>query len=249
MKEIRYNHPMNLHLTRSGEPLPPPPIDVVLASQSVGRKTLLEKLGLRFRVAHTRVDEEAITHADPHTLLKKRALAKADEVARHPRVYTLSEEYKTLVITADSMAILGKKTYGKAQNRNDAREIIKALMGKTHAFTTAVVVTLFEGHAAKERWEKTVTTKVTMRKLSPAELELYVTRYDFTRFAAGYALNETPWDVVTKIDGSYTNVIGLPFEFILPILKKLEIIKLPGEPTGFSMAPKSTTPVKKTKGT
>lgn len=218
---------MNLHLTRSGEPLPPPPIDVVLASQSIGRKMLLEKLGIRFRVAHTRVDEDILTSKDPLTLIKKRATAKADEVARHPRVYTLSEEFKTLVITADSMAILGKKAYGKAQNRNDAREIIKALMDKTHAFTTAVVVTLFEGHSPKQKWEKVVTTKVTMRKLSAPELESYVTRYDFTRFAAGYALNETPWDLVTKIDGSYTNVIGLPFEVILPILKKLEIIKPP----------------------
>lgn len=215
---------MNLHLTRSNEPPAPPPIDVVLASQSVGRKMLLEKLGIRFRVAHTRVNEDAITHADPVTMLKKRAAAKADEVARHPRVYALSEEYRTLVITADSMAIVGKKAYGKALNRDDAKEIIKALMDKTHAFTTAVVVTLFEGHTPKQKWEKTATTKVTMRKLSPAELDTYVGRYDFTRFAAGYALNETPWDIVTKIDGSYTNVIGLPFEVLLPILRKLEII-------------------------
>ena len=238
---------MNLHLTRSGEPLPPPPIDVILASQSVGRKMLLEKLGIRFRVAHTRVNEETIMHADPVTMLKKRAAAKADEVARHPRVYTISEEFKTLVITADSMAIIGKKSYGKAENRSDARDILKALMDKTHAFTTAVVVTLYEGHSPKQKWEKTVTTKVTMKKLSPAELELYVARYDFTRFAAGYALNETPWDLVTKIDGSYTNVIGLPFEVILPILRKLEIIKPPVD----SQAPYVTvppTPAKKTKG-
>ena len=235
---------MNLHLTRSGEPLPPPPIDVVLASQSVGRKMLLEKLGIRFRVAHTRVNEETITHADPITMLKKRAAAKADEVMRHPRVYTISEEFKTLVITADSMAILGKKAFGKAVDRSDAREILKALMDKTHAFTTAVVVTLFVGHSPKQKWEKTVTTKVTMKKLNSAELDSYVGRYDFTRFAAGYALNETPWDLVTKIDGSYTNVIGLPFEVILPIFRKLEIIKPPGEPTGYVMTPHPATPVK-----
>ncbi len=239
---------MNLHLTRGNVPPEPPPIDVVLASQSVGRKTLLEKLGIRFRVVHTRVNEEAITHTDPITMLKKRAAAKADEVARHPRVYTLSEEFKTLVITADSMAILGKKAFGKATDRSDAREILKALMDKTHAFTTAVVITLYEGHSPKQKWEKTVTTKVTLRKLGASELDSYVGRYNFTRFAAGYALGETPWDLVTKIDGSYTNVIGLPFEVILPIFRKLEIIKPPVD----SQAPYVTTPpaapVKKTKG-
>jgi len=239
---------MNLRLTRSGEPLPPPAIDVVLASQSVGRKMLLEKLGIRFRVAHTRVNEETITHADPVTMLKKRAAAKADEVARHPRVYTISEEFKTLVITADSMAILGKKAYGKAADRADAREILKALMDKTHAFTTAVVVTLYEGHTPKQKWEKTVTTKVTLRKLGASELESYVTRYDFTRFAAGYALSETPWDLVTKIDGSYTNVIGLPFEVILPIFRKLEIIKPPVDSQVATPMVTPPTPAKKTKG-
>lgn len=215
---------MNLHLTRSNEPLPPPPIDVVLASQSVGRKTLLEKLGLRFRVAHTRLDEDAITAADPMAMIKKRAVAKAEEVAKHPRVYTLSEEHRSLVIAADSMAIIGKKTFGKAKDRDDARVILKALMGRTHVFATAMVVSYYEGHAIKQKWEKLTQTRVTLGKLNPAELESYVTRYDFTRFAAGYALNETPWNLVTKIDGSYTNVIGLPFEVLLPILRKLEII-------------------------
>lgn len=215
---------MNLHLTRSGEPPPPPPIDVVLASQSVGRKTLLEKLGIRFRVAHTRVDEDAIRHADPMTTIRKRAAAKADEVAKHPRVYTLSDEHRSLVIAADSMAIIGKKSFGKAEGRDEARDILKELMGRTHAFVTAVVISYYVGHEVKQKWEKVVSTRVTMRKLTAPELESYITRYDFTRFAAGYALSETPWNLMTKIDGSYTNVIGLPFEVLLPILRKLEII-------------------------
>ncbi len=215
---------MNLHLTRGNVPLEPPPIDVVLASQSVSRKTLLEKLGIRFRVVRTRVNEDAIRAADPIATLKKRAAAKAGEVTRHPRVYTLSEEHKSLVIAADSMAVIGKKSFGKAADRDDAKRILKALMGRTHTFATATVITLYQGHAPKQTWEKVTKTKVTLRKLSAAELESYVARYDFTRFAAGYALGETPWDLVTKIDGSYTNVIGLPFEVFLPILRKLEII-------------------------
>lgn len=215
---------MNLHLTRSGEPPPPPAIDVVLASQSVGRKALLEKLGIRFRVVHTRVNEDAITHADPLTMLKKRSLAKADEVARHPRVYTLSDEHRSLVIAADSMAVIGKKSFGKARDRDGARDILKELMGRTHTFVTAVVISYYVGHEVKQKWEKVVSTGVTLRKLTAPELDSYVARYDFTRFAAGYALGETPWNLIAKIDGSYTNVIGLPFEVLLPILRKLEII-------------------------
>lgn len=215
---------MNLQFSRPHQPPLPPPLHVVLASQSMGRRTLLEKLGIHFRTVITRIDEEAITHADPVTMLRHRAEAKAHDVITQPRVYSLPDEAKNLVIAADSMAIYGKKTYGKARDREDAKTIVKALMGKTHVFATAIVVVLLDNLKEKKRWEKVVKTRVTLRKLTATELESYVNRYDFTRFAAGYALNETPWDLVIKVDGSYTNVVGLPFEVLLPILRNLKII-------------------------
>lgn len=216
---------MNLQFTRPGQLPPPPPLHVILASQSIGRKTLLEKLGIHFRVVITRIDEDKIVDHDPLKMLKRRAAAKVNEVIAHPRVYSIVEENaKALIIGADSMAIYGRKAYGKANDRDNAREIIKALMGKTHTFCTAACIVLLEGLKEKKRWEKTVSTRVTLRKLPPIELESLVNRYDFTRFAGGYALNETPWDIVTRIDGSYTNVVGLPFEFLLPILRNLKII-------------------------
>jgi septum formation protein len=204
--------------------LPPPPPDVVLASQSVGRRALLEKLGLRFRVAVTRIDEEKIVDSDPLMMLKRRAAAKADDVVKNPRVYMIPEERETLLIAADSMAIAGRKTYGKANDREDAKKILKALMDRSHTFATAIVLVHLKGHKEKKRWTKTVKTTVTLRRLPTVELESYVARYDFTRFAAGYALNETPWDLVMKVDGSYTNVVGLPFEVLLPVLRQLKII-------------------------
>lgn len=204
-----------------------PPLHIVLASQSIGRRMLLEKLGIKFRVAVSHVDEDKILHTDPLMMIKRRATSKIEEIVKHPRVYAIAEEAKTLIIAADSMAVLGKKSYGKAESKEAAREMLKALMDKTHIFATAVSIVYLEGHIEKKRWEKTVTTKISLRKMSQPELDLYLHRYDFSRFAAAYTLNETPWDLVTKIDGSYTNVIGLPFEVLLPILRSLDIIKLP----------------------
>lgn len=198
--------------------------DVILASQSIGRRALLEKLGIRFRVAVTRLDEDKITDPNPLKTIQKRAIAKASEVVNNPRVYMVPEDRDVLVIAADSMAIVGKKTYGKATDRDDAIRILKDLMGKSHTFTTTTHIVHLTNGKVKKTWTKTVETKVTLAKLTGPELESYVARYDFTRFAAGYALNETPWDLVTKIDGSYTNVIGLPFEVLLPILRSLAII-------------------------
>ena len=216
---------MKLSFTSKNAPPPEPPKpDVLLVSQSIGRKMLLEKLGIRFRVAVARINEEAITDADPFKMLKRRAEAKAHEVSAHPRVYNLMEDRETLVIAADSMAIVGKKSYGKADDREHTKVMLKALMGKPHVFATAIVIQLLENGGVKKTWAKTIKTRVTMRKMNTTEVESYVLRYDFTRFAAGYAVNEAPWDLITKIDGSYTNVIGLPFEVLLPILRTLKII-------------------------
>ena len=218
---------MNLSFRPANQPPIIYPPQVILASQSIGRRTLLEKLGIRFRVAVTRIDEDAINDKDPLKTMKKRALAKADEVVAHPNVYAISETGKALVVAADSMAVIGARTFGKAHDRPAAKEMLKALMGKTHTFVTATCFVYMEGLVEKKRWEAITKTRVTLRKLSPSDMDFYLSRYDFTRFAAAYALNETPWDLVTKIDGSYTNVIGLPFEELLPVLKKLEIIKPP----------------------
>jgi septum formation protein len=205
-------------------PQEPPKPDVILASQSIGRRGLLEKLGIRFRVVVARVDEETIVDRKPEFMIKKRAAAKANEVVTHPRVYSLLEDRESLIIAADSMAIVGAKTFGKSVDREDTRDILRALMGKTHTFATAIRIVLFANNKAKKTWEKVVTSRVTFRKMTTIELESYITRYDFSRFAAGYSLNDAPWDLVTKIDGSYTNVIGLPLEVLLPILRQLKII-------------------------
>ncbi len=216
---------MNLSFSRrSDEPIIPP-THVLLASQSIGRRQLLEKLGVRFRVAVTQVDESTITDKDPIKLVKRRAAAKLQEVITHPRIYTISEEAKNIVIAADSMAIVGKKIYGKPVDRDDAKRILKELMGRTHTLVTAVAVAHLEGTKLIKKWEKEVITKVTMGKIKPADMETYVTRYDLTRYAGAYAINDTPWDLITKVDGSYTNVIGLPFEVLLPIFRQLEVIK------------------------
>ncbi|MEK7119108.1 MAG: Maf family protein, partial [Patescibacteria group bacterium] len=148
---------MRLSFTSKNAPPPPPPLpDVILASQSAGRKMLLEKLGIRFRVAVARIDEDAVTDSDPYLLVRRRAEAKTKEVVTHPRVYSLAEDRPSLIIGADSMAIMGKKAYGKAPEREDARNMLKALMGKTHLFTTAVHMVLWENGKVKKSWEKVV---------------------------------------------------------------------------------------------
>lgn len=216
---------MNLSFRPQNIPPEERPIQVILASQSVGRKCLLEKLGIIFRTLITHVDEEAIVSKDPFKTIKGRAEAKAQEVIKNPRLYNLPPEGRALIIAADSMAVLGTTTYGRTHDKEETKSQLRSLMGKTHIFATAMTVVLINNGSAKKTWESLTKSKVSIKRLLPAELEAYVNRYDFSRFAAGYSLNEAPWDLIKKIDGSYTNVIGLPFEELLPVLRKLEIIK------------------------
>jgi len=216
---------MNLSFRPQNIPPEDRPIQIILASQSVGRKFLLEKLGIIFRTLITHVDEEAIVNKDPYKTIKTRAEAKAQEVIKNPRLYNLPVEGRMLLIAADSMAVLGSTTYGRTHDKEETKTQLKALMGKTHIFATAVTIVFINNGIVKKTWNSLTKTKVTMRKMIPAELDAYVNRYDFSRFAAGYSINEVPWDFIKKIDGSYTNVIGLPFEQLLPVLRKLEIIK------------------------
>jgi len=216
---------MNLSFKPQHIPLEEKPIQIILASQSLGRKMLLEKLGIPFRTIVSNVNEDLITDSDPIKTIKKRAVAKAEEIVKNPRIFNLPIDSRSLIIAADSMAIIGKKTFGKTNTREEAKAMMKELMGKTHTFVTAAKVLYLHGLTVKKSWDAVAKTKVTMRKMTLPELDQYTNRYDFSRFAAAYTINEAPWDLVTKIDGSYTNVIGLPFEFILPIFRKLEIIK------------------------
>ncbi|OGG28025.1 hypothetical protein A3A59_04710 [Candidatus Gottesmanbacteria bacterium RIFCSPLOWO2_01_FULL_42_10] len=235
---------------------------IILASASIGRKTLLQKLGVPFSIQVSAVDEDKIVTKDPYKMLALRARAKAEDVAtkiiqlsnsqintnypieKNTRRYTLDAK-RFLIIAADSMAILGNKTFGKARDKRHAKTIVQALNGRTHDFVTGTtiihlssVIPGLTGNLTKKdprfreddkfveinRWENISTTRVTCRQMTESEIERYTSRYNFRKFAAAYALNETPWNWITKIDGSYTNVIGLPFEVVLPIFKDLKLI-------------------------
>ncbi len=210
---------------------------IILASNSIGRKLLLEKLGVEFEIITSQIDEDNIIHQNPIKMIQMRAQAKAENVCQHlafskkssgkiySKRYTLNAN-SYLILAADSMAIFNGKTYGKTKTKAEGRKLLQDLMGKTHEFVTAVSIIYFKSLKLPKLLKDEMTvTRVTLRHLSERELDSYVSYFDFTRFAAGYALNEKPWDLVTKIEGSYTNVIGLPFEIVLPIFRQFDLVK------------------------
>ena len=220
---------------------------LILASRSVGRKELLEQLGVAFEVKISTIDEQSITDSNHFVTIQKRSHAKANDVANrhsgksaswrtHPESRSWTHfDYSaqgqddlsstpSLILAADSGAILDSELFGKPKNKEDAFRIITRLSGRTHILATAMTVMEINGKTIKTVHDSITQTAVTFKNTTEPERRAYTNRYDLTRFAGAYALNVTPWDLITKIEGSYTNVIGLPFEKLLPVLTSFRVI-------------------------
>ena len=174
----------------------------ILASSSAARKELLK--GFRFRVVEPGVRE--IRRRTLRDTVLANARRKAEAVARqHP---------STWVLAADTMIAYGGKIYGKPRDRKAAVRLLTLMAGRTHMLGTGVVL-----QKDRFRIERYVTSRVTLRPDPPVEKLLR--RYDPTRFAGGYAIRPENDPLIEKIEGSVTNVIGLPMERVGPLLRAL----------------------------
>ena len=216
-------------------------MQIILASASQTRKKILESLGLKFKVVPSQIDETKISATNPKLLVQKIAKAKAekvfDSIKNQQRSNVATQQPSYLILAADSMVVLNNETIGKPKDNQEAKKVLKALSGKTHEFITGLHVI---NTKTSKTWQKLAVTKVTFRKLKDQEINRYIKKTDVTRFAGGYAIvppqdfnlktvkkGQSPApsgagqsDIITKIDGSFTNVMGLPIEILLPILKE-----------------------------
>ena len=175
----------------------------ILASASTSRKKLLA--GYRFRVVPSGVRE--VRRGTLRATCVTNARLKAGAVARR-----FPTEW---VLAADTMIAYGGKIYGKPRDRKAAGRLLGHLSGRTHTLGTGVVL-----QKGKFRITKYITSRVTLHDDPPVEKIL--ARTDPTKYAGGYAIREKNDPLIARIDGSRTNVIGLPMEILAPLLRKLE---------------------------
>ncbi len=183
---------------------------LVLASGSPRRRALLREAGFRFRVAVPGVDETVPAGWGASRAALEVARRKARAVARRmpPRAHVL-------VLAADTVVALGRRLLGKAADADEARAILAALSGTSHRVVTGVcAIALPERRATAFA----VTTRVAMRRWTRAEREAYVRSGEWKGKAGAYAIQETADRFVTRIDGSLTNVVGLPMERVARLL-------------------------------
>ena len=183
---------------------------LILASNSPRRKELLAGLGVPFEV---RVLQDIDEHYPESLPVNEVARYIAKEKADAYRRIVAADE---LIITADTVVIVGDEILGKPMDEADAVRMLRLLSGRTHQVTTGVCLLTAE----KERCFD-VTTDVTFKTLTDEEIHYYVNRYRPFDKAGAYGIQEWIGYIgVTGLNGSYYNVMGLPVQRIYQELTK-----------------------------
>jgi len=191
---------------------------LVLASASPWRKELLRWLMVPFVVKVSGVEEDLTVFDEPDEAVSVLAYDKAAAVFGElwEKLPFGGEEVEGLVVlAADTLIWINDRFIGKPRNRHEAFEIISTLQGKTHEVWTGVSLVTDTG----ERRTETEMTRVTLRPMVEAEIEEYLQTKEWEGKAGGYQIQGAIRPFVTDIEGSTTNVIGLP---ILPTVQMLE---------------------------
>lgn len=182
---------------------------IILASNSPRRKELLCGLDIPFKVRVL----DGIDESYPQDLPTKDIAGYISQ--KKAAAYRQSIAADELIITADTIVILGEKVMGKPKDAGEAVEMLHELSGKTHQVITGVCLTTREKQVCFS-----VETDVTFKTLSDSEITYYVDHYHPFDKAGAYGIQEWIGHVgVTGMNGSYFNVMGLPVQRIYEALK------------------------------
>jgi len=179
---------------------------IVLASGSPRRRKLLEEAGVSFTVVVPSINED--WPDDNPVQAVKLAVLKARAVAK-------SRGPGEVVLAADTIVRFEGKVLGKPRDEAEARTILADLSGAEHSVTTGVAVMIApEGKPLTT----SVNSRVWIRPLTAEEIKAYVATGSSLDKAGAYAVQDEEWNLVERIEGSLTNVIGLPVEETLTLL-------------------------------
>ena len=180
---------------------------LVLASQSPRRKELLEVLGIPFSVVVSSADESVQAGESPEVYVARVARAKGLEVAARVN--------QSVVLSADTIVTIDGAILGKPADRSDAVRMLEKLSGREHAVYTAVCVIDQSTGRMREGIDR---TSVWFRRMTQAQIFDYIDRENVMDKAGAYAIQGFASVYITKIQGSYSNVMGLPLALVWDLL-------------------------------
>ena len=182
---------------------------MVLASASPRRQELLGFYGIPFEVVPSCADEEAFGTGKEQ--VRQLAVRKCEEVAaRYPG---------RVVLAADTLVCVGDQVLGKPHDEEDALRMLRLLSGREHQVHTGVCLACPDG----QRLVEVATTKVTFLSVEDALLRRYIATGEPMDKAGAYAIQGRAGAFISSIEGSPTNVIGLPLEVLTDLFTRLEL--------------------------
>jgi septum formation protein len=180
---------------------------LILASSSPRRIQLLREAKFHPEVVHPEVAELSCDFLTPSEMARFNAGLKAAAVAvAYP---------DAVVLAADTIVALGSEVFGKPQDLADAGRMLRKLVGKTHEVITGIA--LIEANA-RPIILLAVCSSVTFRSLSIPEIDAYLKIVNPLDKAGAYAAQHSTNVIIDRINGSFTNVVGLPMELVRPLL-------------------------------
>ncbi len=188
--------------------------DFILASGSPRRLELLRRIGIEpAAVLPADVDEAPRRHELPAQLAGRLAEAKASAVAEG--------HSNTFVLGADTVVACGRRVLPKAEDAATARRCLEFLSGRRHRVISGVCLIAPGGRIGRRR----VTTQVTFKRLTDNEVEAYLAGGEWKGKAGGYAIQGAAEAFVRQINGSYSNVVGLPLYETVSLLRGLGAVR------------------------
>ncbi|MGD8409619.1 MAG: Maf family protein [Desulfobacterales bacterium] len=172
---------------------------LILASNSPRRSHLLAQAGLNFSVIPSDVDEQKLAMSDPDEYVRALAESKARDISeKHPDSW---------IIGADTIVLIEQQILGKPDSTDVARNMLRHLSGKMHQVYTGYCISCKK---EKRLFSDVVKTDVYFKELSDREIEWYIQTGEPFDKAGGYGIQGIGAFLVERINGSYTNVVGLP---------------------------------------
>ena len=186
---------------------------LVLASASPRRQELLRNAGIPFAVQPANISETPLAGESPRDC--------AERLAREKALAVFQSQSKNYVLGADTIVIVDDTILGKPRDADDAGRMLRLLSGRTHAVITGVCVV---SPVAREADALTVSastsTLVTMCELSAEEIRAYVATGEPMDKAGAYAIQGIASRWIPRIEGDYSNVVGLPVALVYRMLRE-----------------------------
>ena len=175
---------------------------LILASTSPRRKELLQQIGVRFEQINIDINEDVLAFEDPQEYVLRLA---ADKAAAGFQSLTHEQQASHVVLAADTTVVCEGEILPKPESFEHAKKILQQLSGREHQVMTAIGL-----HSQDRSCQQVVLTKVKFRSLSDVEIAVYWQTGEPLDKAGSYGIQGLGAVFVEAIDGSYSNVVGLP---------------------------------------